>query len=93
VEVHLSADQQAFVRQAIADGRLHDEQEAVLEALALWEERERRRLEIIASVESARAQYARGEGRTISAESVRELADDVKARGRNRLAAEQQRQV
>jgi Arc/MetJ-type ribon-helix-helix transcriptional regulator len=92
LEVHLSADQQAFVRQAIADGRLHDEQDAVREALALWEERERRRREIIMSVEAARAEHSRGEGQIITAESMRELASDVKARGYKRLSAEQHRQ-
>jgi Arc/MetJ-type ribon-helix-helix transcriptional regulator len=92
VEVHLSADQQAFVRQAIADGRLHDEQEAVREALALWEERERRRRQIIVSVEAARAEHTRGAGQIMTAESMRELASDVKAGGHKRLSAEQHRQ-
>ena len=89
MEVHLTPDQLAFVRQAIASGRLHDEQEAVQEALALWEERERRRLEITASVESARAAYGRGEGRPITAESMRALASEVKSRGRSRLESRQ----
>jgi hypothetical protein len=66
VEVRLRADQQVLVRQAIAYGRLHGEQDVAREALAAWEERERRRLEIIASVESARAEHARGEGRDVS---------------------------
>lgn len=92
MNVELTPDQQAFVRKAIASGRLHDEQEALREALALWEERERRRLEIVASVEAARAEHARGEGRPITAESMRELASEVNARGRSRLAGERLRQ-
>jgi len=92
MEVNLTPDQLAFVREAIASGRLRDEQEAVKEALALWEERERRRLEIIASVESARAAHGRGEGRPITAESMRELAREVKSRGRSRLATHKPRQ-
>ena len=48
MEVHLSADQQAFVRQVVSSGRLQGEEEAVQEAFALWEERERRRMEILA---------------------------------------------
>ena len=59
------------------------------EALALWEERERRRLEILAAVDEAEASFARGEGRPIPQESVRNLSDGVKQRGRARLAAEQ----
>jgi putative addiction module CopG family antidote len=90
MEVNLTPDQKAFVRQAIESGRLHDEQEAVQEALALWEERERSRIEIIASTESARAAHARGEGRPLTEDSVHELASEIKARGRARLSAEQQ---
>jgi hypothetical protein len=37
----------------------------------------------------AEAAITRGEGRTITQESVRQLADEVKQRGRSRLAAEQ----
>jgi hypothetical protein len=59
--------------------------------MALWEERERRRLEILAAVEEAEASLARGEGRIFtSREQVAELAADVKRRGRARLAAEHQ---
>jgi putative addiction module CopG family antidote len=88
MEVNLTPDQKAFVRQAIESGRLHDEQEAVQQALALWEERERTRIELIASAESARAAHARGEGRPLTEDSMRELASEVKARGRARLSAE-----
>jgi len=89
MEVHLTPDQKAFVRQAIEAGRLHSQEDAVEEALALWEERERLRAEILATVDAAKASLARGEGREITAESMRELADEVKQRGRARLAAEQ----
>ena len=76
------------MHRAIASGRLSDEEEAVQEALTLSEERERRRLELVASVEAATAAYERGEGKAIAPDSMRELANDVKARGRKRLAAE-----
>jgi putative addiction module CopG family antidote len=90
MEVQLTPDQEAFIRQAIEAGRLHREEDAVREAMALWEERERRRLEILAAVDLAEASLARGEGRTITPESMRELAEEVKRRGHARLAAEQQ---
>ena len=90
MEINLTPDQKAFVRQAIQSGRLHDEREAVQEALALWEERERTRIELTVSVESARAALARGEGRPLTEDSMRELASEVKSRGRARLSAEQQ---
>jgi Arc/MetJ-type ribon-helix-helix transcriptional regulator len=90
MEVQLTADQKAFVRQAIEGGRLLREEDAVKEALSLWEERERTRAEILAAVDEAEASLARGEGRVITQESMRALAEDVKRRGRARLAVEQQ---
>jgi len=57
----------------------------VKEALLLWEERERTRAEILAAVEAADASLARGEGRTITPESMEQLAYEVKQRGRARL--------
>ena len=88
MEVHLTPDQQAFVRQAIESGRVQSEQDAIHEALSLWEERERRRAEILAAVDSAEASVTRGDGRLITDESLRQLADEVKQRGRARLASE-----
>ena len=88
MEVQLTADQKAFVRHAIESGRLHREEEAVQEALVMWEERERTRAEILAAVDKAEASLARGEGRDITEQSMRDLAGELKNRGRARLAAE-----
>jgi Arc/MetJ-type ribon-helix-helix transcriptional regulator len=88
MEVQLTTDQQAFARRAVETGRLHNEEEAIQEALALWEDRERRRLVFLATLDEARASLARGEGRVITKESMRELAAEVRERGRARLMAE-----
>jgi len=90
MEVQLTSDQKAFVRQAIESGRLQREEDAVKEALSLWEERERARAEILAAVDEAEDSLACGEGRAITQQSMRELAEEVKHRGRARLAAERQ---
>jgi putative addiction module CopG family antidote len=89
MEVNLTPDQKAFVRHAIESGRLQREEDAVREALSLWEERERTRAEILAAVDEAETSLARGEGRSVTQESMRELAESVKQRGRARLASEQ----
>lgn len=89
MNVNLTPDQKAFVRDAIASGRLRGEEDAIREALALWEQRERERAQILASVDAAETALARGEGRVITQESMRDLAAEVKQRGRARLAAEQ----
>jgi putative addiction module CopG family antidote len=89
MEVRLTPDQEAFVRQAIESGRLHRPEDAVEEALRLWEERERTRAEILAAVDAAEASLDRGEGIEVTEQSMRELAEGVKQRGRARLEAEQ----
>jgi Arc/MetJ-type ribon-helix-helix transcriptional regulator len=88
MEVQLTPDQEAFIRQAIETGRLHREEDAVQKAMSLWEERERRRLEILAAVDRAEASLAGGAGRTITTrEEVTQLAADIKRRGMARLTA------
>lgn len=88
MNVDLTPDQKAFVRRAIEGGRLHSEEDAVQEALALWEERERQRAELLLTLEDGKASLARGEGRAITQESMRQLAAEVKERGRARLLTE-----
>ena len=88
MEVQLTSDQKAFARRAVESGRLKSEEEAVQQALALWEGRERRRVEFLATLDEARASLARGEGREITPESMQRLSAEIKARGRARLLAE-----
>lgn len=89
MEVRFTPEQQAFVSGAIKEGRLRRAEDAVEEALSLWEERERARAEILAAVERAELSLARGEARSVTPRSMRELAEEVKERGRRRLSAEQ----
>ena len=58
------------------------------EALSLWQERERGRAEFLVSLDEADASLDRGEGIPVTQESMRALAEDVKKRGRERIAAE-----
>ena len=88
-EVQFTPNQKAFARQAIGSGRLHREEDVVKEALSLWERRERTRAEMLAAVDEAESSLARGEGRIVTQESMRQLAEDIKQRGRARFAAEQ----
>ena len=89
MEVHLTPDQEAFIRNAIGSGRFEREEDAVREALALWKERERKRAEFGATLDDARLSLDRGEGIAITEVSMRELAGEVKRRGLARLATEQ----
>ena len=65
-------------------------EDIVLEGVAIWEERETAHAlaEFRASLDEAEASLAGGGGRLITPESMRELAEDVKRRGRARLAAQ-----
>ena len=59
MEVQLTPDQEAFVRQAIRTGRIQRAEDAVTEALLLWEERELLRSEFLASLDDAKASVVR----------------------------------
>lgn len=86
MEVQFTDDQKAFVRQAIESGRYSREEDALRDALLLWEGRERRRLEILAAVDQAEASFSRGDVRRITTrEEAAQLADRVKRRGLERL--------
>lgn len=85
MKVHISPDQKAFIREAIESGRFRKEEDALQEALALWEERERVRAEILAAVAKAEDSIARGEGRIMTRASLRALAKEVKQQGRARV--------
>jgi putative addiction module CopG family antidote len=89
MEVRLTPDQDAFVRQAIESGRFYRADDAVEEALLLWEERERKRAEFLATLDDAKGSLSRGEGCNITRESMLDFAEEVKQRGQVRLATEQ----
>jgi len=55
--------------------------------MSLWEERERRRFEILASVDQAEASLARGEGRRITShEEVTQLTSDIRRCGMHQFS-------
>jgi Arc/MetJ-type ribon-helix-helix transcriptional regulator len=93
MEVRLTEDQDAFVRAALEAGRIARPEDAAVEAMALWEARERRRAELLADIDAADASLARGEGSFVAgAGATTAFAEDIKRRGRARLAVEAARQ-
>jgi Arc/MetJ-type ribon-helix-helix transcriptional regulator len=90
MEVRLTSQQEESIRRAVETGRIRSQEDALQEALSLWEERERKRAEFLSTLDDAKASLARGEGRIVTEESMRELAQAVKQRGLARVAAEQQ---
>lgn len=53
MDIRLTPDQKAFIRQAIGTGRFQREEDAVREALSLWEDRERKRWEFLGTLDGA----------------------------------------
>jgi Arc/MetJ-type ribon-helix-helix transcriptional regulator len=86
--IELTREQQEIIRGALEAGRVKRAEEVVKQALELWVERERRRDEILAAIDEGEASLAGDEGIAISKASVEELGDDIKRRGRARLAGE-----
>jgi len=78
MDVQLTPDQEAFARKAIESGRLACEEDAVREALSLWEERERSRMEILLSLDEAEADMEAGRFRV----GTPQLAEDLKREAR-----------
>jgi Arc/MetJ-type ribon-helix-helix transcriptional regulator len=89
MEITLTPEQSDFVRHAVEAGRVRNSEQAVQEAMALWVERERRRADLVASLDAAEASLARGEGRPVTQDSIKTLARDVMERNRHRFPAEQ----
>ena len=90
MELQLTDDQKAFILDGIQTGRYESEEDALREAMSLWETRERRRLEILAAVDQAEASFGRDEGRRITShEETAQLVSEIRQRGLARLSAEQ----
>jgi Arc/MetJ-type ribon-helix-helix transcriptional regulator len=82
MEIHLTPDQEAFVREAVASGRVQRAEEAVEQAMLLWERRERSRLEILAALDASELDLREGRFTEYSKESLPKLADELKQEAR-----------
>jgi len=87
MEVHLTVDQQAFIRQVVASGRLSGAAEAVQEAFALWEGRERNRMDILSALDAAESDIEAGQFTEYTGESLEQLGADLKREARAARAA------
>jgi len=83
MEVHPTPEQQAFIHRAIESGRLHDEEDAVREALSLWEQRERARTEVLVALDDAEADLAAGRYSDYTDTTLPVLADELKHEARS----------
>lgn len=89
MEIRPSPNQEALIRLAVEAGRFERPEDAVKEALALWEEREHARAEFRETLDEAETSLARGEGTEITRALMHELTDGIIERTGARLSAEQ----
>jgi putative addiction module CopG family antidote len=88
MQVELTPEQNSFISLGIQEGRFSDSGEAVRQALALWEKRERVRVELLASLDLAEQSLEAGEGEIYTCDTLHNLIDSVQKRGIARLAGQ-----
>jgi putative addiction module CopG family antidote len=82
MEVNFTAEQEAFIRQAVASGRYRSPEEAVQEALARWQTSERSRLELLSALDEAEADLDAGRFTDYSNATLSDLATELKREAR-----------
>lgn len=85
MDIQLTPAQEAFLRQAIESGRIHHAEEAVHEALSLWETRERNRIEILSALDEAEADLQTGHFSDYNDASLPRLGEKLKREARASL--------
>ena len=88
MELHFTPDQEALIRQAIANGRYRTPEDAVRDALAQWEEGERARVELLAAFDEAEADLEAGRHAVYTNETLPVLAAELKREARDQRARE-----
>jgi putative addiction module CopG family antidote len=86
MQVDLTPAQASFIDLGIQEGRFRNSEEAIREALAQWEKRERARIELLASLDSAEQALDAGEGEEYTIETLSSLVQSVQERGIARLS-------
>lgn len=88
MEVVLTPTQESLIDAAVREGRLSGREDAMRQALALWEQHEMERQKLLADIAEADAEIERGEYIELSSrEDLREFTNGVIERGIKRLAA------
>jgi putative addiction module CopG family antidote len=85
MQLDLTPEQTTFVDLGIREGRFANREEAVRQALAQWERRERERAQLVASLEAADASLDAGEGEIYEVDQLSLLTESIRRRGHERL--------
>jgi putative addiction module CopG family antidote len=82
MEVHLTAEQQAFVHRAVKSGRYRSAEDAVCDAMTRWAEEERARAEMVAAIDEGANDLDTGAYRDYTDSTLSQLASELKSEGR-----------
>jgi putative addiction module CopG family antidote len=88
MRIELTPEQNSFIDLGIQEGRFRDSLDAVRQALAQWEKRERARAELLASLDLAEESLDAGEGEEYTSETLQRLVSSVEERGRARPSSQ-----
>jgi Arc/MetJ-type ribon-helix-helix transcriptional regulator len=87
MEIELTPEQDSLVNLGIEQGRIQRREDAVRDAMTLWEKRERARIELLAELEAGDDSFEEDDIVLDSDEAVAAFFEDIKQRGRAKLAA------
>jgi putative addiction module CopG family antidote len=82
MDVRLTPEQEALIRQGIENGEYRTAEDAVKEALAHWEEDKRRLAELRALIDEGDADLAAGRYTDFTEETLPDLIEQIKREGR-----------
>ena len=82
MQVELTVEQEAFIQQAVAIGRYRSPEDAVQDAMARWEESERRHLELLTALDEAESDLAAGRYFDYTNDTLPDLAAELKNEAR-----------
>ena len=82
MQVDLTVEQETFIQQAIASGRYRTAEDAVLDAMARWEESERAHLELVTALDEAESDLTAGRYSDYTNETLLDLAAELKSEAR-----------
>jgi putative addiction module CopG family antidote len=85
--VSLTSEQEALIKEHLSTGRYTSEHEVIGEALALLKQHEKTLEKLRADIKEGLEDLAQGRYTTYTDETLGDFFEDVKKRGRERLAA------
>ena len=91
MEVRLTPDQKILIQRAIEQGRYRSAEDAVRDAMARWEERERQRIDLTTDIARAETELLSGRFSDYTDDTLPLLAEELKREAREIRASLQSR--